>query len=178
MSAPQERLRLLLWGMSGSGKSSVAPLIAARIGARCLDVDAQIEAAAGRSITAIFAEQGEQAFRALERAALQPLVAAAPAAPEVVALGGGALLDAELRSGALHTCFVVVLQASAEQLARRLASATDRPLLSGPERVERLRALQTIRAQAYAEGHLHIDTEQQTAAEVAAIIAARWTPRP
>ena len=81
-------------GAPGSGKSTVGPLVAERLGLPFADVDAVIEARAGRPITDIFVEDGEPAFRALEEQVTAELLAA----PVVLALGGGAVLSARTRA--------------------------------------------------------------------------------
>src|SRR5690349_10130760 len=79
---------VVLIGLSGSGKSTAGRALAARLGLPLLDTDRLIEERAGRPVAAIFAEEGEEAFRALEQAA----VADACAQAAVVSVGGGAVL--------------------------------------------------------------------------------------
>ncbi|MCB9176328.1 MAG: 3-dehydroquinate synthase [Caldilineae bacterium] len=121
--------RILLAGMMGSGKSSVGALLAARLGRPFVDLDAWVVEQAGRSITEIFAVEGEAGFRARERAALAGLEALPEA---VVALGGGTLLDPESRARLRGMGRLICLTASPDRLARRLAAAPalERPLLA------------------------------------------------
>lgn len=119
-----------IWGMTGVGKSTVAPLLAEQLGVDVVDLDAQIVAAAGCSIPEIWATEGEAGFRAREAAALDALYA--DPTPRVIALGGGALLAATRRARARRASHLVVLTARVATLAERLADATDRPLLGDP----------------------------------------------
>ncbi|MBW3663978.1 MAG: shikimate kinase [Actinobacteria bacterium] len=112
--------------MMGSGKTTVADLVASRIGREVIDTDAEVEAAAGRSISEIFATEGESRFRELER----DLVAEACIRTDVViALGGGAVLDDRNVEMLRKSAWIVLLDAPVEVLAERVANATGRPLL-------------------------------------------------
>lgn len=121
---------LALVGLSGSGKSTVAPLLAARLGLGApVDLDRVVEHRAGRPVHEVFAQDGEATFRRLESDALADALTGQPV---VIATGGGIVLDHEnrrlLRSGAT----VVWLRGSPGHLAQRLADTTEsRPLLSG-----------------------------------------------
>jgi shikimate kinase len=147
-----------LTGFMGSGKSTVGPLVAARLGVPFADLDARIEAVAGQPIPALFADEGEAGFRAREAAALRGTAGFGG----VVALGGGALVDDANRAWAkAHGC-VVYLRASPTALAARLAAtAAGRPLLHDaagqPLPPDRLRArvarLLAARAATYADAH-------------------------
>jgi shikimate kinase/3-dehydroquinate synthase len=151
------RTTLLLNGFMGTGKSTVGKRVAARLGLPFVDLDEAIVARAGKPIPAIFANDGEPAFRRLEREELGRLVDAP--APHVIALGGGALLDRDLRRRLLAQVQVVTLGATPETLAARTAGA-GRPLLdSAPDRLERIRQLLEARADAYAEAHARIETD-------------------
>lgn len=121
--------RVYLTGFMGSGKSTVAPLLARLIGYECLDIDAGIEAATGRTVGEIFARDGEAEFRRLERAAL---FATAERRSIVVAAGGGAFASEESCAFARSAGALVYLRVGVETLVRRLASMRDRPMLAGP----------------------------------------------
>ena len=111
-----------------------------------VDLDAEIERAAGRSIPEIFAKDGEVAFRAMEAEELRRVAAAHG---QVVALGGGALLDPECRKVAEATGRVVLIECPEEVLLQRVAASQGRPLLAG-DAAERLHALLEARAAHYA----------------------------
>jgi chorismate synthase len=128
------RARLLeghvfLCGLPGSGKSTVGPLVAAKLGKPFVDLDQQIERAAGRSIPEIFAAEEESGFRAREAAALRT-VAAGPRS--VVALGGGAVTSRGVRHWIRRTGHLVWLRAAPDLCAAR--APTGRPLLGADPR--------------------------------------------
>src|SRR5262245_6207675 len=120
--------RVILAGFMGTGKTEVGRRLARSLGWTFVDTDALVESAAGRSISAVFADEGEAAFRAREREAVARACAMTAA---VVAVGGGALLDPENRQRLLAAGPVICLRAQPGELARRLGAARDRPLLNG-----------------------------------------------
>jgi shikimate kinase/3-dehydroquinate synthase len=170
MTRPQ--LPLLLDGFMGAGKSTTGRLVAARVGLPFVDLDAQVEARAGTSVAALFAEAGEAAFRALEAEELQRLLDGGK--PLVVALGGGALLDRARRRAALGRAFVVTLSADPATLAKRTAGEA-RPLLAGAsDRRAAIEGLLAQRAEAYAEAHAQVSTAARSPVEVAEAVLAAW----
>jgi shikimate kinase len=114
-----------LTGMMASGKSTVARHLGRLLGRRVVRLDDQIVRAAGKPIPAVFAEDGEPAFRALERHAVATLPAGV-----VADLGGGAFCDPQSAARLLSVGRVVFLDVSAAEAARRLAGGEDgtRPL--------------------------------------------------
>lgn len=120
----ERRETLFLYGAPASGKSTWAKRIAAAMGGALVDLDAEIVKAEGRSIPEIFAAEGEKGFRAIEKRELGRVAAKAG---QVVALGGGALLDPESRKIAEMAGRVVVLDCPLETLKARLTGG-DRPL--------------------------------------------------
>ncbi len=119
---------LVLVGMMGAGKSTVARLAAARLGRRVLDSDAVIEAAEGRTIREIFVTDGEPAFRRLETQVL--VEALADPEPAVIAAAGGVVLsDINRRALCSSSARVVWLCANPTTLEARVLSAHHRPLL-------------------------------------------------
>ncbi|QIK73560.1 shikimate kinase [Propioniciclava coleopterorum] len=117
---------LALIGAPGSGKSTVGPLLAARLGVPFVDVDAVIESRQGREIRDIFADDGEPAFRVLERDVTLELLAG----DGVVSLGGGAPLTPEI-ADALAAVPTVWLQVDARNAVKRIGLDEGRPLLAG-----------------------------------------------
>ena len=171
MSVPGPLDRLFLVGLSGAGKSSVATAAAARLGWTAWDSDVEIAARAGRSIPRIFAEDGEPAFRALERKIVDRL-SGKPSA--VGALGGGAMSDAATRERLLDRGLVAWLQVSPVVAAARLQAALadePRPMLGADPR-RRLVELIEAREAAYRQAHVHIATDGRSVAEVAEALTA------
>lgn len=150
-------MRIFLSGPMGSGKSTVAQRLAARLGLRAVDLDAEIERRAGQSIQQIFAERGEGGFRALEREAAAEWMAASDV---VVALGGGTVVHGATRRSLLGSGFLITLVASLEALASRVGQGAGRPLLQDGDVRARLASVLDERAGAYAECHARIDTSE------------------
>jgi shikimate kinase len=120
-------MRIYLTGFMASGKSTVGPKAAARLGQSFLDLDRLIMAHDGRSIPAIFAEDGEEHLRALET---QMLHRTTDTENLVVALGGGALVDDDNRAFAKEHGRVVYLEVPVETILERVTDDdTRRPLL-------------------------------------------------
>ncbi len=160
--------RVVLVGVPGSGKTTVGTLLAQRLGVQLRDTDRDVEAAEGKAVADIFVDSGEDHFRELER------VAVARALDEddgVVALGGGAVLDASTRA-LLVSQPTVWLQVGAASGAHRVGLDVPRPVLLGNVR-GRLAVLLGERGPLYAEvASVVVDTEGRTAAEVADVVAA------
>jgi shikimate kinase len=133
---------LALAGMMGSGKSTVARRLGLLLGRRVVTLDDEIARAARKDIPEIFAEDGEPAFRALERHAIAGLP------PGVVAdLGGGAFCDPASAARLLATGRVVFLDVSAAEAARRIAGGAGRPMAARWEELRARRLPLYLRAQ-------------------------------
>lgn len=139
---------LILVGPMGAGKSALGRRLAERFGLRFVDLDRAIEAEAGKSIPTLFADEGEAGFRARERQMLASLLAGEE---QVIATGGGAVLDAGSRAQMRARGYVVHLDVSIETQLQRLARDRQRPLIAGPDREAVLRRLAAERAALYAE---------------------------
>lgn len=162
-------VRVYLSGPMGAGKSTVADSAAAALGTRALDLDAEVERLAGRTVPEIFGERGEAAFRALEKQAL----AALPDDVGVVALGGGAIVADDTRQRLLREGIVVTLTADPSVLAARVTGRGGRPLLGENPEAD-LEHIIRARAAAYAEAHAVIDTGELDVTEVVTrVVAAR-----
>lgn len=155
--------------MPGAGKSTVAPLLAARPGWLCIDTDAAVVAAAGLSVAELFDRHGEAHFRSLERTA----VAAALAGPgQVVAAGGGAFADPATQRLILKSATAIWLDADIPILAARLTGAVDRPLLRG-KLTAALMGMLAERTPAYTKASIRICTDRLTPGDVTDAICAR-----
>ena len=163
--------------MMGSGKSSVGPLLAARLNHAYVDLDQEIEAEAGVSIAEFFDQRGEADFRRMERTLL--LAHLTSDTPKTIALGGGALVDDELRVRARAAAYLVCLGASARTLTKRVGDGAGRPLLAG-DAESALARLAHARGTAYADVDLVIATDlaspRSVASSVAAAIRAEGAP--
>jgi shikimate kinase len=156
---------LALIGFMGTGKSSVGRLIAETWHFTFLDTDHVIEARAGKPIAAIFAEDGEPAFREWERRIVAELV---QRKKTVIATGGGLPANvANLASLKTHA-LVVCLWASPETIWERVRSHSHRPLLNEPDPQAKIRELLAVRAPFYKQADVLVNTEQRSLREVAA----------
>ncbi|MGH8824374.1 MAG: shikimate kinase [Jiangellaceae bacterium] len=156
--------RVVLVGAPGAGKTTVGRLVANRLGVAFRDTDSDVEAVAGKSISDIFLDDGEAAFRALERAAVAEALTTHDG---VLALGGGAVTDPrtpELLEG--HV--VVFLDVGLADAASRVGLNRDRPLLIGNPRAQLKRLLDERRPLYSKVAALTVDTTGRTPDEVAA----------
>lgn len=168
--------RVVLVGPMGSGKSAVGALLAVDLGVVLRDTDADVEAAAGAPVAAVFAAEGEAGFRARERDAV---LDALREHDGVLALGGGAVLDAATRAAltASHAP-VVLLTARWEDVRHRFGDVGTRPLLADPALAQqRWEALADARRHLYAEVADHaVATDGLTAREVADAVLPLLSP--
>ena len=161
---------VFLVGFMGSGKSSVGSLVAERLGMPFCDLDAAIERRAGKSVGDIFASEGEAAFRQLEHEELGSLVAGMD---QVVACGGGVIVDDRNRALLKSLGRVVYLHVTADEAIARIGAAEGRPLLAG-DPLAASRVLLGARESLYlAVADVTIDTTGRSLSDVAdAVVAA------
>lgn len=153
----------VLVGPPGAGKTTVGTLLAQRLGLPFRDTDADIEQVAGKSISEIFYDEGEEHFRALERAAV---AAALQQHQGILSLGGGAVLSAETRA-ALAGHRVVFLNVGLGDAAKRVGLSRDRPVLALNPRAA-LHALMEVRLPLYREvATVEVETDGKTPEQVA-----------
>ena len=160
--------RVVLIGPPGSGKTTVVALVAALLEVPFHDTDAAVEAASGRTIADIFVEDGEPAFRALERAEVARAVGAEPG---VVALGGGAPIDPVTRE-VLAGQVVVFLDVGIADAAKRVGFDVSRPLLAVNPRASWVRLMGERRPVYEAVATHRVDTAGRAADAVAAEVVA------
>ena len=139
----------------GTGKSAVGRRLAARLGRRFFDTDVLIEQEAKTSIANIFSQKGEAYFRALEREMINRICQEKVI---VIATGGGAIVSEENATRLKENGTVICLTATPETIFERVRNNADRPLLQGPDPLEKIRSLLAIRAEAYARADMTIDT--------------------
>lgn len=146
---------IALTGMMGTGKTVVGRLLATRLGWSFVDTDPQVEQTAGKSVAEIFAQDGEAAFRRLERHAVEEALGRPGS---VVSLGGGAVLDPATRHILCSRGITIWLQADIATCAAR-AAGEGRPLLQGKDPLVMLERILDQRRALYAEvADLEIDT--------------------
>lgn len=164
---PDVRPKVVLVGPMGSGKTTVGRILAELTGLPVRDTDADIEAAAGRTIPVIFIDDGEPRFRELER---QAVATALGEHAGILSLGGGAIL-ADVTRQALRGHQVVFLNLSMPVGVRRAGLASNRPLLTGVNPRATYKALLDARLPLYREvAALEVNTDELTAPDVAAVI--------
>jgi shikimate kinase len=166
---------IFLIGYRGTGKSTVAELLAERLGWDWIDADDEIERRAGKSIAAIFAEEGEAAFRELESDVVAELCRRRRT---VVALGGGAVLSEANRTAIRSAGVVVWLRATVETLAGRLAAdektARRRPDLTKTGGFREIETVMATREPIYrACATFEVDTEGKTPGDIVEEVVGR-----
>jgi shikimate kinase len=153
--APLRHRTIALVGLMGVGKSSVGRRLANALELPFRDADAEVEAAAGRSIPDIFADLGEPAFREGERRVIARLL---DLPPHVLATGGGAFMNPDTRALIKSKAISVWLKADLEVLARRVSRKDSRPLLKGKDPLAVLQDQAELRYPAYGEADVVVET--------------------
>lgn len=166
-------MNIYLIGFMGAGKSTIGKLLARRLKRIFCDTDRLVEARAGRSIAAIFSQEGEDHFRTLERQVIKEI---SQQDGQVVALGGGAPLREENWRAIGSTGISIYLQADAEALFARLNDKGSRPLLAdleGEDRLKKIRRLLRIREPYYKRAKLIVECRNRSAEELIGEILER-----
>lgn len=183
-SARQGRIgiqgHIFLIGFSGSGKSTVGPLLARKLRRRFIDTDALIEERSRQAITEIFERRGEKHFRKLETRIVKSVAASNTA--QVIGLGGGAFQSDRNREVIRKSGIVVYLRTSKQEIYRRLKRANDRPLLRAmiahgeTLRTAQMRTISTLlskRKPVYETADIQVSTTNKEPGEVANLIMQR-----
>ena len=152
LTAALGRRSVVLVGMMGAGKSSVGRRLAARLGIAFVDADVEIEKAAGMTISEIFAAQGEAYFRAGETRVIARLL---ESGPQVLATGGGAVLDQRTRDLIHIKGISVWLKADLEVLMKRTKRRGDRPL------ADKIKELLPQREPLYAQSDIVVQSRDE-----------------
>jgi shikimate kinase len=167
--------RIVLVGLPGAGKSTAGALAAARLGWEFVDLDVEIERAAGLSVPEIFRAEGEAGFRRRERRATEALRGRQRL---LLAPGGGWGLDPANREALGPGTSLVYLQVRPDVAAARLAGTPGtRPLLDGPDPVERLTELLRLRESFYLQADHTVTVDSMAPGDVASLIVALATGR-
>jgi len=152
---------IYLVGFMGCGKSTVGRALADELGWSFFDIDSEIESSAGSTISEIFDNQGEQMFRAIEASALARRVKSVQSGhPQVIALGGGAVLNDKNLELILNHGVVIWLDAPFHLIEKRVAAESHRPLARDPEK---LRELFELRAPRYALADFRVEAPEEEA---------------
>jgi shikimate kinase len=162
--SPPQRPALVIVGPPGAGKTTVGRVLSRRLGLEFTDVDALIVERIGKSIADMFTDEGEDAFRALEREVVAQALAGTDG---VLALGGGSVLAADTRAR-LRGHRVVLLWVGLADGMRRTGMSVARPLLAGVNPRATFKALLDARAPLYREvATVEVDTSRRSANQVA-----------
>ena len=149
---------IVLVGMMGAGKSSIGRRLAARLNIPFVDADTEIETAAQMTIADIFARQGEDYFRSGEARVIARLL---DGGPQVLATGGGAVMNADTRAAIKAKGVSIWLTADVDVLMRRINKRRhERPMLQAEDPAARLRELMTEREPVYALSDLTVQSRE------------------
>jgi len=143
---------IVLVGMMGAGKSSIGRRLAGRLGIPFIDADTEIESAAGMTIPEIFEKHGEPYFRAGEARVIARLL---DNGPQVLATGGGSLMDPQTRALIGQKSISIWLKADIDVLLKRTKRRNDRPL------VEKIKDLLPVREPIYAQADIIIQSRDE-----------------
>ncbi len=165
--SPNLPKNIVLIGFMGSGKSTVGRELHHRLGYPLVDMDHVIELRAGKPITAIFAEDGEETFRDMETSLLEELFE--PTAPRrIISTGGGIIVRERNRDLLRQLGYVVWLQAPVHVILDRTSKNRERPLLNDPDPADQITTLMTLREPLYQQAsHLKVDTAGLDCGELA-----------
>ena len=171
MTVPRHFHNVALIGFMGVGKSSVGRMVANQLRFDFVDTDDLIEKRAGKSITTIFAEQGEAAFRELER---QLVAEMSGWRHHVIATGGGLAANLENLASLKQHALVVCLWATPEAIFVRVRHQSHRPLLRHENPLEKIRTLLAERAPVYKQADVLINTAWRSQVEVTAQVTHQF----
>lgn len=146
---------IVLVGLMGAGKTCIGKRLADQLSMDFIDADAEIEAAAKRTVPEIFAEFGEQAFRDGERRVIARLLSEKP---RVIATGGGAFMDEETRSRTRKNAISIWLKADLDVLLQRVSRRNNRPLLQVRDQRETLKKLINQRHPTYSQADITVNS--------------------
>ena len=149
---------IVLVGMMVAGKSAVGRRLAAKLDLPFIDSDAEIEQAAGMTISQFFETRGEAEFRIGERRVIARILDGAPC---ILFTGGGAFMDAETRALIRDKALSVWIKADIETLVKRASRKDDRPLLQGGDLRTKIQNILTVREPVYAEANITVTSDER-----------------
>jgi shikimate kinase len=164
-------VNLYLVGFMGTGKSTVGRAVAHRLGFQLLDSDHEIERQQGKTIPEIFAQDGEPAFRAMERGFIDQ---GHPAQRTLVSCGGGLVIQPGMLAALQARGVVICLHASLETVLARTARNRTRPLLDVENPEERIKTLYAAREAIYRQSGTLILTDARPLSDIVAHVIRVW----
>jgi shikimate kinase len=171
VNAGRNLANLALIGFMGTGKSSVGRFVADQLRFEFLDTDHLIEMRAGKSINEIFAQNGEAAFRELERNLVKELVSRKQT---VISTGGGLPMDPANLDSLKQHALVVCLWSSPEKIFERVREQSHRPLLQTPDPLAKVRSLLAAREPFYKQADVLLNSEFRSIREVASQVILQF----
>lgn len=150
---------IVLTGMMGSGKTTIAKLLSEKLNFKYTDIDFLIEEKENMKISEIFAQKGENYFRKFEQ---EIILSSFITENTIISLGGGAFENPETRKFLLNNSTVIYLKISPETIYERIKNNTTRPLLCGNMSVEKIDEILRIREKNYESASIIINTNNKT----------------
>lgn len=157
---------IILTGMMGAGKTTVAKVLAEKLNIKSIDIDTLIEQNEGEKISEIFSNKGEKYFREIEQCTINKIFTSTPE-NLVISLGGGALENSKTREFLLNNSTVIYLKTSPEIIYERIKNNTSRPLLCGNMSVEKITEILEKREANYQSATITITTDNKTPEKIA-----------
>jgi shikimate kinase len=170
LAAAESVRNIALTGFMAVGKSAVGRTLARKLGRQFVDLDKMIEKREGMRVKNIFRRKGETYFRQAEKAALAEVLVHEG---QIIATGGGVVIDEENLRLLRQKSFIVCLTAAPEIILRRARRSRQRPLLERGDPARRIGELLAQREKNYGQAHAVVDTSQLTVEQVADKIIER-----
>ena len=155
---------IVLVGFMGTGKTEVGRILSKKLGYALIDADTEIEKKQNTTITEIFRQQGEPAFRDIEAEVIKQL---SGLKKNVISTGGGAVLRQENIDNLRANGVLVCLSATPETILQRTSANNDRPLLQTENPLQKIKELLACRKPYYEKADIMIDTENKNPLEIA-----------
>jgi len=155
---------IVLVGFMGTGKTEVGRILSKKLGYALIDADTEIEKKQNTTITEIFRQQGEPAFRDIEAEVIKQL---SGLKKNVISTGGGAVLRQENIDNLRANGVLVCLSATPETILQRTSANNDRPLLQTENPLQKIKELLAYRKPYYEKADIMIDTENKNPLEIA-----------
>ncbi|MDI6756695.1 MAG: shikimate kinase [Endomicrobiia bacterium] len=162
-------MNVVLTGFMGAGKTAVGRILAEKLKKEFFDTDEMVERRAGKTISEIFSDSGEPAFREMER---EVVLAVAAFDGKVISTGGGAVLRRESVEALRKNGIIINLDSRPEKIFERLKNSDDRPLLEQTDAQTKIRKLLAERERFYADCDFRVDTSIMSPDDIAERIIA------